>query len=167
MPAANASKEFYRCRVSEELSRATLCVGRKRIPATLRETSIDGFSVLVKAKLAKRLAIGRTWVLTAGEERTEVGVEWMYQTTGGDVQIGLRRLADLTPNPEPRGGWRTHFGRTTASSHSDTPSLAFAGMLMIIVIAISTPAIGDPLGTAPRIQGAFDMLVGAFAQLIQ
>ncbi|MGB1708603.1 MAG: hypothetical protein ACPHF4_12305, partial [Rubripirellula sp.] len=60
---------FYRCPVHEDHAEAVLCSRRRRLRVLVQETSIDGFTVLVRPQDADRLAIGRPWVLEYGGAR--------------------------------------------------------------------------------------------------
>jgi len=145
---------FFRCPVQPEDSEATIYIGRKRIIVELQDKSIDGFAVLVERKHARKLRVGPSWVLHSGGEVTEVLAQWMFNAPNGQVQIGLRRLRDLTPQPKcsliP-----TIFAY---QKHTTNPALMFAGLLLIVFLAVSLPGIGDKLGTSGKIQSGLKML---------
>lgn len=152
MNQESCSNEFYRCQVSSEQAKATIWTGGRKIPATLRETAIDGFTIIVAGKYARWLRLGCAWTMKARGERNRVHAEWIFHANGQDVQIGLRRLEEVLDSNEPKGGFRTYFGRSSLSSYSDYAGLALAGLSMTIFLLLSLPGVGDRLGTAPIIQ---------------
>jgi hypothetical protein len=91
---------FFRCPVQEEDSAASIIIRGKKIPAKLQDKSIDGFSVLIEPKHVRKLRVGPQWILKSGGEVTEVWAQWMFNAPDGRVQLGLRRLRDLTPQPK-------------------------------------------------------------------
>lgn len=153
MSDSDRSSSFFRCRVPSEQSKASLRIGSSTIPAVLQETSIDGFTVTVDPKYGKRMRVARRWLLTTENEKAEVHAEWMFHAPSGAIQLGLRRLRDLTPSEEPRGGLMWGWGRRR-SIDSSTPELVFAGLVVFLFVTLSLPGLGDHLGTAPRIRSA-------------
>lgn len=153
MSDSDRSSSFFRCRVQSDQSRASLRIGSTTVPAVLQETSIDGFTVTVAPKYGKRLRVGRRWLLETHNEKSEVHAEWLFHSPNGVIQLGLRRLRDLTPSEEPRGGimWRLGGHRSIDSS---TPELVFAGLVVFLFVTLTLPGLGDHLGTAPRIRSA-------------
>lgn len=154
MNQESCSNGFYRCQVSSEESKATLWTGGRKVHATLRETAIDGFTVIVAGKYARQLQLGSVWTMRARGETNRVHAEWIFHGYGQDVQIGLRRLEEVIQSEEPRGGLRTYFSSTSslASGVSNYAGLALAGLLMVLFLMLSLPGIGDRLGTAPVIE---------------
>lgn len=149
-------RQFFRCPVPTEHSAATLRVSGVKIPVELHESSIDGFAVLVQQKYTGRLRLGPRWVLQSASERSEVCPQWLYCAPDGRVQVGLRRLQDLTPAPKPR--WLPRLGRSRPRDTDYT--LVFAALVLIIGLAVSLPGLGDVLGTAPWIEQTVQDLLG-------
>jgi hypothetical protein len=153
---------FFRCPVQQDQASAELWIGRRRLAATLQETSIDGFTLVVEASMAVHLQVGRPWILQTSAERSEVHVEWLFHAPGGAVQLGVRRLRDLTPLPS-FNSWRPRLliqGSTNRRvGHSATPELLFFALLACLFGALSLPGIGDQLGTAPRIRRVVQALL--------
>jgi hypothetical protein len=146
---------FYRCPVQAECGQATLRIGARRIPITIEEKSIDGFTVTVAATDRSTLRFGKRWVLCADHDVVEVHPEWMFHAPNQAVQLGLRRLQDLTAEPKRRMAWPTWgSGRGIRKNDHTGQEIAFAGLLFLILALLSLPGLGDALGTAPRIQAA-------------
>ena len=145
----NASTGFFRCPVTEEMSGATIRCGRRGLPAGVQETSIDGFTVLVGPAAAKRLKVGRTWTLEHQGAVTEVHPQWFFNSPEGEVQIGLRRLRDITPVEG-----RTRVGRGPSLHRCDGGNhlLTYVGGLLAAFCFLALPGPGDYLGTATPIQ---------------
>lgn len=153
MSESDRTSSFFRCRVQSEQSKASLRIGGTTVPAVLQETSIDGFTVTVDPKYGKRLRVARQWLLKTDNEKVEVHAEWLFHAPDGMIQLGLRRIRDLTPSEEPRGGLMWRFGRSR-SIDSSTPELVFAGLVVFLFVTLTLPGLGDHLGTAPRIRAA-------------
>lgn len=152
---SNASdRGFFRCPVQDENSAATILIRGKKIPVKLQEKSIDGFSILVEPRYVRKLRVGSQWVLKSGGEVTEVWAEWMFNAPDGRVQLGLRRLKDLTP--QPKEPW---FPRVFSyRRHTSNPELLLAGSVLTGFLALSLPGLGDQLGTAGKIQEGLKIL---------
>jgi hypothetical protein len=147
--------DFFRCPIQAEQANAALQIGWRKVPVVLRETSIDGFTVLVSPKYASRLRVGRAWRLKSQAETSVVHGEWMFMSPEGLLQLGLRRIADITPVERCGGSsWRSLLSPRRLLSRQKSPELAFGGALLLVVALISTPGIGGPLGTAKPIREA-------------
>jgi len=144
----DANRGFFRCPVQVEDSAALISIRGKRFPVLLQDKSIDGFSVLVERRHSQRLRLGPQWILESNDERTEVLAQWMFNAPDGSIQIGLRRLRDLTMQPKP-ALFPTFRVR---GKHQTQPDLAIAGIGIVIILALSLPGIGTRLGTAGWIQ---------------
>lgn len=151
MHAEQTSASFYRCQISAENSKATLKGNGHRIPVVLRESAIDGFTVTIAEKHARRLTLGRTWVLKTSTERNHVHAEWVFHSRGQEIQVGLRRVGEIIESEEPRGGLATYFGRTRLLEQSNYAELAFGALVLTIIVMLSSPGVGEKLGTAPLI----------------
>jgi hypothetical protein len=154
-PASNSQEDrFFRCPVQVENAQATIRVGRRKHSAVVQETSIDGFTVLVAPRDASKLSVGRTWVLDYDQTQTEVHPQWFFNAPDGHVQMGLRRLRDLTKPAPIRGSLLSRF----AGDRYDDPSYtatAFGGFVLLLFSLMALPGLGDRLGTSDRIQDAF------------
>ncbi|TWU46313.1 hypothetical protein Poly51_57090 [Rubripirellula tenax] len=160
--APEATKEtdtgFFRCPVSSEQGQAIVRVGRRNFPAQVQETSIDGFTILVSAKHASKLKVGRPWVLQHDGTRVEVHPQWMFNSPDGTVQLGLRRLRDLTrPTPTKKSLLSSIGGRRYEDPTYS--AVAFGGFVLFLFSLMSLPGLGDRLGTSDRIQGTFKWIV--------
>ena len=151
-------EEFFRCPVQSENSKAVIRVGRRKSQASVQETSIDGFTVLVSPRDASKLSVGRPWVLEHEGTRTEVHPQWFFNAPDGHVQMGLRRLRDLTTPPPIRSSLLTRLG----GKRYDDPSYAaaaFGGFVLLLFSLMALPGLGDRLGTSDRIQDAFRWVI--------
>ena len=149
---------FFRCPVQAEQSTATIRVGRRKTRATVQETSIDGFTVLVEPKYASKLKVGRPWVLEYEGARIEVHPQWFFNSPDGHVQMGLRRLRDLTP-PEPI---RTSLLARYGGKRYEDPSYSaavFGGFVLALFSLTALPGLGESLGTSARIQSTVRWLI--------
>ncbi len=152
--SSDLDRGFFRCPVADEDSAAIIQIRRNKIPVKMQDKSIDGFSVLVEPRHVRKLQVGPQWVLTSGGEVTEVWAQWMFNAPDGRVQLGLRRLRDLTPLP--KGSWVPAF--TSYRKHTGNPELLMAAMVLIGFLVLSLPGIGDSLGTAGKIQSGLQTL---------
>ena len=164
-PADNQASGFFRCPVQSEQSKAIVRVGRRKSHATVQETSIDGFTVLVSPRDASKLKVGRTWVLEYDGTRIEVHPQWLFNAPDGHVQMGLRRLRDLT-RPEPI---RSSILARFAGKRYEDPSFsaaAFGGFVLFLFSLMALPGLGDRLGTSTRIQDTFVWIIQGIDQSI-
>ncbi|MGV3486198.1 MAG: hypothetical protein ACO1RT_17400 [Planctomycetaceae bacterium] len=145
---------FFRCPVQDEDSEATIHIRGKRIPAKLQDKSIDGFTVLIDPRHVRKLRVGPQWMLKSGGEVTEVWAQWMFNAPDGRVQLGLRRLRDLTP--APKDAWFPSI--FSYRKHTTNPELLLAGTVLTAFLTLSLPGVGDQLGTAGRIQAGLQVL---------
>lgn len=158
MVAPTQSTEFYRCAIVAENSVAVLQIRhRGRFNVKLQEASIDGFTVLVGASNASRLQIGEPWMMHYDGATMEVHAQWFFQSADGQVQVGLRRLRDLT-RPPMMGGWFPDFFNRSSTRHDSGGSLLWAGGLLVMVMTLALPGIGDALGTSAKIQAVLNAL---------
>lgn len=154
---------FFRCPVQEDQSKAVVRVGRRKAIATVQETSIDGFTVLVPPKYSGALKVGRPWVLEYQGARIEVHPQWFFNSPDGRVQMGLRRLRDLTPPAPIRRSLLLRY----AGHRYDDPSYSaaiFGGFVLALFSLMALPGLGDSLGTAHRIQSAVRWLLNGLDQ---
>ncbi|WP_231603205.1 hypothetical protein [Neorhodopirellula pilleata] len=132
---------------------AVIKIGRSPIKTQVHEASIDGFTVLVDSSDASRLVLGKPWILLHDNAKIEVHAQWFFHADDGNVQIGLRRLRDLT-KPPVIGGWFPSFFATPREDGS-SGSLLFVGASLIVMASLAMPGVGDALGTSGKIQQAF------------
>jgi hypothetical protein len=164
--SATQDPSYYRCPVHEDHAEAVLCSRRRRLKVLVQETSIDGFTVLVKPCDANRLTIGRPWVLEYEGTRVEVHGQWFFNSPDGHVQMGLRRLRDLTKPGSPTGPL---FSKWRSASIHDMgfSGLVYTGLLLVIFLVLAMPGIGDALGTAPKIESAVLWLWSGMGELVR
>ena len=149
--------DFFRCPVQPDQGDAKILIGRRRVRACVQETSIDGFTVLIAPQEAPRLKVGKLWVLQYSGARFEVHPQWFFHAPDGHVQMGLRRMRDLT-EPEKIGSWAP-FGKTSRQDDSRNSTLVFAGLVLLLFTAMALPGLGDQLGTAARIHASFRWVI--------
>lgn len=154
--AANA--EFFRCPVSSENSAAEIRVGRRRFRVSVQETSIDGYTVLVGPKESRKLQVGQTWLLNYQDTISEVHPQWFFNSPEGQVQIGLRRLRDLTPPDRVRRSLLVRLGGLKYANPNISAPI-YGGFVLALFSVMALPGIGDQIGTAPRIQTAVKSIV--------
>lgn len=167
MTTEQTARGFYRCQIAGEHSKATLVSGGVRIPVVLRESAIDGFTVMIAPKYIRRLQLGRQWVLKTRAEKNRVHPEWVFHNMGQDLQLGLRRVSEIVTSDEPRGGIMTYFGRSNLLERSNHAELAFFGLLLGLFVMLSSPGIGGKLGTAPLIHDVATAVVHSLAGLFR
>jgi len=149
-----SDRGFFRCPVQDDESSATIHILGKKIPVQLQDRSIDGFSVMVEPRHSRKLQMGPQWILQAGDERVEVLAQWIFNAPDGVIQIGLRRLQDLTP--QPKATWFPCH--RPYRKNSSNPELLLAGVLLFLILVLSLPGIGDALGTSGTIQQGITIL---------
>ncbi|MEM9364487.1 MAG: hypothetical protein AAGD07_00720 [Planctomycetota bacterium] len=142
---------FFRCPVPLEQSQGALVIGRSRFTIEVAEASIDGFTVIIPACSAHRVRLGQPWVLRHDGAKLEVHPQWFFNDPEGHVQVGLRRLRDLTPQPSI-GGWFPKFSSGRRIDESSPTPLVFTGSVLILLLALELPGLGDALGTSGRVQ---------------
>lgn len=145
---------FFRCPVQADQSRGTIRIGRRSIEASVQEASIEGFTVLVEPKYSKRLSVGIPWVLQYNGAKFEIQAQWFFHAPDGQVQIGLRRLRDLT-EPEHVRSWWVLSGARRGMEDAGHSTVAFAGFVLVVCVSLALPGIGDKLGTADHINDTF------------
>lgn len=161
--------EFFRCPVVNGRSDATIRVGRAKAKATVQDTSIDGFTIIVPPKYSPKLKVGKTWILEHEGARTEVHPLWFFNTPEGNIQLGLRRLRDVTPPENDRNSLLIRFGG--ARFHDPNFSAAaYGGIVLALICLLALPGWGDHMGTSDRIEEAFkwvmDGLDGTFGRYL-
>jgi len=156
---------FQRFRVSEANSRAVVRDGRRKAHATVQETSIDGYTVLLSPKASSKLKVGRPWLLEHEGARIEVHPQWFFNSPDGQVQIGLRRLRDLTPPDPIRASLLTRIGGSRCEDPS-VSAVAFGGFVLFLFCLMALPGLGDRLGTADRIQDGLHWLMNEANQAL-
>ncbi|QDT04282.1 hypothetical protein K227x_26720 [Rubripirellula lacrimiformis] len=159
------SEGFFRCPIASDHRQATIHVGRKKTKAEVQETSIDGFTVLVAPNYAAMLKISQRWVLHYEGAKIEVHPQWMFNSPDGHVQLGLRRLRDLTPPPKRKKSILSRYG----GRQYDDPSYsaaAFGGFVLFLFTLMALPGLGDRLGTSTRIQTAFQWILAELNQTL-
>ncbi|MDC0288051.1 hypothetical protein OAM37_04680 [bacterium] len=157
---------YYRCPVHEDHAEAVLCSRRRRLDVLVQETSIDGFTVLVKPQDADRLAIGRPWVLEYSGARVEVHGQWFFNSPDGHVQMGLRRLRDLTKTGASSQSFLFRL-RPPAIHDLGFSGVIYSGLLLAVFLVLAMPGIGDALGTAPKIESAVIWLWSGVGNLVR
>ena len=159
----NPDQAFFRCPVQDEDSAATILIRGRKIPVTLQDRSIDGFSVLIDPRYVRKLRVGPRWILKSGGEITEVWAQWMFNAPDGRVQLGLRRLRDLTP--QPKASWFPTIN--SYQKHTQNPELLLAGIVLASFLTLSLPGIGDHLGTSGKIQAGLRVICEVIGESIR
>ncbi len=159
-------RRYYRCRVHEDQAAAVLRSRRCRVDALVQEMSIDGFTVLLRVEDVEQLAAGRAWVLEYAGATIEVEGEWFLNAHEGSVQIGLRRLRDLT---RLENNSRPFFSRwkSTPIRGAGHCGLICSGLLLCLFLVLALPSVGDALGTAPKIESAVLSIWSGLSNLVR
>lgn len=144
---------YFRCPIPSDQAKAVLLVGRRSIPILVQEASIDAFTVLVAPRYSSKLKVGRPWTLEYDGTRTEIHPQWIFNSPDGQVQLGLRRLRDLTPQPHVSRSFLTKVGGKRYEDPSFSAA-AYGGFVLFLFALMALPGLGDRLGTAPRIESA-------------
>lgn len=155
---AGQETDFFRCPIMNGRCEATIRIGRRNVPSEVQETSIDGFTIIVAPKFGSRLKVGRPWILEHDGSKTEVHPLWFFNTPDGNIQLGLRRLRDLTPPDNDRNSLLIRFGG--AKFHDPSFSAAaYGGIVLALFCLMALPGWGDHMGTSDRIHDAFHWIV--------
>ena len=149
---------FFNCPVQADQSKAVIRVGRRKAIATVQETSIDGFTVLVPPQYGGVLKVGRPWLLDYQGAQIEVHPQWFFNSPDGRVQMGLRRMRDLTPPKPIRRSLLLRYGGRRYEDPSYSAAV-YGGFVLMLFALLALPGLGDNLGTADRIQSAFRWLL--------
>lgn len=162
-----SAPDYFRCPVQEDQGAATIQVGWRKIDVTVQETSIDGFTILVPPSAAGRLNVSKPWVLVFDGGRYEVHGQWFFHAPDGHVQVGMRRLRDLTTAQVQyrRSGFFNAVGLRNDSADSST--IAFAGFVLVLICAMALPGLGDTLGTVEPMGAAFKSAFGGIGDVIR
>ncbi len=151
---------YYRCRISDELAAGHLLVGRRRIAVKVDEKSIGGFTIRIEDRDLARLKLNKSLILEHQGERSAVHAEWFLNHTSGNVQLGLRRLADLTPPPpQPSAIMELITPRHLLRKFADVPELWLGTAAVLLLMGLTMPGLGDHLGTAPRVRQGSAVLI--------
>jgi hypothetical protein len=156
---------YFRCPIPSDQAKAVLIVGRRSIPILVQEASIDAFTVLVAPKYSSKLKVGRPWTLEYDDTRTEIHPQWIFNSPDGQVQLGLRRLRDLTTQAMVRRSFLTKVGGKRYEDPSFSAA-AYGGFVLFLFALMSLPGLGDRLGTAPRIERTLRWIVDGIDQAI-
>lgn len=146
--------DYFRCPITNGRTDATIRIGRKKVKASVQETSIDGFTITVPKKYSGKLKVGKTWVLEHEGAKTEVHPLWFFNMPDGNIQMGLRRLKDITPPENDRNSLLIRFGGS--KFHDPNFSAAFyGGIVLSLICLLALPGWGDHMGTSNRIHDVF------------
>ena len=162
---ASQPSGFYRCAVPDELSRGELRIGWKKASASVQETSIDGFTILVPAKSRRMLESRSKWILEFQNALFQVTPSWYCETEDGRVQIGLTNEKDLTKPERIRRSSNSWLSRFVDLEAGFTSPL-FGGLLLAAFLVLALPGVGDQLGTAPLIESGFKWLLTSVDELL-
>jgi hypothetical protein len=163
---SQSPNEYFRCPIQSELADARIRSGRRLFRVTVQETSIDGYTVLVGPKESQKLKVGKPWVLEFQDSFTEVHPQWFFNAADGNIQIGLRRMRDVTPPPRVRRSLLVRWGGFRYADPSISSAM-YGGFVLLMFSLLALPGLGDQLGTSSRIQAALKWVVYEVNQAIQ
>lgn len=150
-------REFYRCAVPEEKQSAKLSTGMSTIKVRVIEKSINGCTMLVKKKYARKLRGKGPFTLHFDQTKVEVAeLNISDAPTKGYVQVGAVNAKDMTPPEKIKSSWWP-----SRSQQPDNAQIVFAGFVLILFCAMAMPGLGEKLGTSDRIQNAFRWFVSS------
>ena len=159
MKSSTLKPYFFRCPIASDESAAWLSLGWRRIPVTMIDSSIDGFTFTVPGSGVRYVRYDRRWTLTTRDEKWVVHGEWMYHSLDGDAQLGVRRIEDLSIPPDTTV--RCFLPWRRSGQGYDFSGMAFGGVLLLVAAILSLPGIGDALGTAPVIRSVIHASINA------
>ena len=154
-----------RCRISN--------VGRQSVEAEVVGFSGDSLFLMPTDEphglspnaRVPRLKPGHPWILEYDGTFTEVHPQWIFNAPDGRVQIGLRRLRDVTKPPRFRTSVLFQWGGKRYR-HPNLSATAYGGFVLFLFVLMAMPGLGDRLGTAPRIQDTMRWLLRGIDQLL-
>ncbi|QDT11387.1 hypothetical protein [Planctomycetes bacterium K23_9] len=152
--ADSEPRKYYRCPIDADQSAAKLKIGRSTVRASVLEKSIDGYSLLIKKRYAKRLRLGSQFRMNYDGTSMQVQVRRISDAEKGYRNIGLALTKDLTKPPQLKSSWWPSL-RPSQKTSEGTAQIAFAGFVLLLFCAMAMPGLGDRLGTSDRIQDAF------------
>lgn len=150
--------EYFRIPVDSNNNEGLIRVGRHKAKVNITETSIDGFTVTASQRNARKMQSGGPWVLEYDNTKTEIHPEWVFNAPDGQVQMGLRRLRDLTKPPSLAPSLLSRFIGGRAGNPSISASV-YGGFVLVLFAILAMPGLGDHLGTSTRIQDAFKLIL--------
>lgn len=109
---------------------ATLVIAGNELPVLIPEQTQCGFTAIGTVKVAEGLRLGAGWVLKLEGKRFEVFPQWIHCAADGRVQIGLRRMHELTPE--------TEFGFIQRLRSRFKPDGQWALVMAIVVMVLSS-----------------------------
>ena len=156
--ADEQESDYFRCPILNGRTDATIRIGRKKVKASVQETSIDGFTITVPKKYSGNLKVGKSWVLDHEGAKTVVHPLWFFNMPDGNVQMGLRRLEDITPPENPRNSLLIKFGGARFQDPNFSAAF-YGGIVLSLICLLALPGWGDHMGTSDRIHNAFHWLL--------
>lgn len=156
--SVESASGFFRCPIVSGRSEATIRIGRRKLVATVQETSIDGYTIVISPQYSSKLKVGKTWTLEHDGSKTEVHPLWFFNTPEGSIQLGLRRLRDITPMESDRSSLLIRFGGSRFHDPNFS-AVAYGGIVLSLFCLLALPGWGDHMGTSDRIHDAFHWLM--------
>ena len=83
---------------------------------------------------------------------------WFYNTPDGDLQLGLRRLRDVTPPADEPHSLLVRFGGSRFRD-PNVSAAVYGGFVLALFLDGALPGWGDHMGTSDRIHDAFHWVV--------
>jgi hypothetical protein len=124
---------------------ATLVIAGKELDVVIPEQTQYGFTAIGTVKVAEGLRLGAMWVLVFEGNRFEVFPQWIHCAADGRVQIGLRRMQQLSSTSETGiiHRLRTHF----------KPDGQWAIVMAILVMVLSSAWLMRQIYQPPEMHG--------------
>ncbi len=108
---------------------AILVIAGKTLEVAVPEQTQYGFTAIGNVKVAEGLRLGARWVLKYEGKRFEVYPQWIHCAADGRVQIGLRRMQELSPESE--------IGLIQRIKNQFKPDGQWALVMAIVVMVLS------------------------------
>jgi len=156
---SSARSPFFRCPVQADCSQALIRIGYRSFNVSVQERSIDGFTVLVPPKYARRLKVGRRWTMHYDGAEVEVHPQWFFSAPDGHVQIGLRLIRDITKMKLVQKSIWSRLLPNFDLERTASSSVALGGFVLVLFCSLALPGLGDKLGTSKRIENSVRWMV--------
>ena len=156
---SSEKSSFFRCPVQAACSQALVRIGIRSFKVSVQERSIDGYTVLVPSKYARRLKVGRRWTMHYDGAQVEVHPQWFFSAPDGQVQIGLRLVRDITKMKIVQKSLWSRLLPSFDLERTASSGVALGGFVLVLFCSLALPGLGDKLGTSKRIENSVRWIV--------
>lgn len=156
-------RQAFRCSVASEISAAKLRIGFRSYQVRVRDTSREGYTIVVTEQISKKMRAGGNKYLSFNGETWQVQNSGVYQEDSQEIRIGLLRVKDCTKIKIP-STWGWAF--LPKFNLSSDPVLPVGMIISFLVVCVCLPGTGDSLGTAPKVRQAIHGIMDLFDKAI-